>query len=160
MNLIQLYTVSDIKKKLASYCAYQDRCHWEVEEKLKEYYFLDDEEKGGILVWLIQNDFLNEERFALSYTRGKFNLKKWGKIKIRQKLKQKKIPERLILLSFEEIDEQDYIKSLEKIAETKWNSLKNESILIKKKKLISYLIQKGYEFELIQNSIDSLVNKE
>ncbi|WP_246118415.1 regulatory protein RecX [Apibacter muscae] len=155
-----MYTVSDIKKKLASYCAYQDRCHWEVEEKLKEYYFLDDEEKGGILVWLIQNDFLNEERFALSYTRGKFNLKKWGKIKIRQKLKQKKIPERLILLSFEEIDEQDYIKSLEKIAETKWNSLKNESILIKKKKLISYLIQKGYEFELIQNSIDSLVNKE
>lgn len=155
-----MYTVSDIKKKLASYCAYQDRCHWEVEEKLKEYYFLDDEEKGEILVWLIQNDFLNEERFALSYTRGKFNLKKWGKIKIRQKLKQKKIPERLILLSFEEIDEQDYIKSLEKIAENKWNSLKNESILIKKKKLISYLIQKGYEFELIQNAIDSLVNKE
>lgn len=141
--------LSQIKKKLADYCVYQDRSHYEVEQKLKELRTLNEDERGEILIWLIQNNFLNEERFSKSYARGKFYQKKWGKIKIKQGLKQKRIPINLIDKGIEEIIEEDYKSTLMELTEKKWNVLRESDIFLKKKKIYNYLLQKGYENYLI-----------
>ncbi|WP_459251453.1 regulatory protein RecX [Apibacter sp.] len=148
--------MSNIKKKLADYCVYQERSHYEVEQKLKEYTFLDQDERGEIIVWLIHNNFLNEERFALSYTRGKFYQKKWGKIKITQGLKQKKIPNNLINIGLEQINEDDYISTIKELANKKWNTIRESEIFLKKKKLYNYLQQKGYENHFIHEIIENI----
>lgn len=141
--------LSQIKKKLADYCVYQDRSHYEVEQKLKELRTLNEDERGEILIWLIQNNFLNEERFSKSYARGKFYQKKWGKIKIKQGLKQKRIPTNLIDKGIEEINEEDYKSTLTELTEKKWNIIRESEVYLKKKKIYNYLLQKGYEYNLI-----------
>ena len=141
--------LSQIKKKLADYCVYQDRSHYEVEQKLKELKTLNEDERGEILIWLIQNNFLNEERFSKSYARGKFYQKKWGKIKIKQGLKQKRIPTNLIDKGIEEINEDDYKSTLMELTEKKWNIIRESEVYLKKKKIYNYLLQKGYEYNLI-----------
>ena len=138
-----------IKKKLADYCVYQDRSHYEVEQKLKELRTLNEDERGEILIWLIQNNFLNEERFSKSYARGKFYQKKWGKNKIKQGLKQKRIPTNLIDKGIEEINEEDYKSTLMELTEKKWNIIRESEVYLKKKKIYNYLLQKGYEYNLI-----------
>lgn len=138
-----------IKKKLADYCVYQDRSHYEVEQKLKELRTLNENERGEILIWLIQNNFLNEERFSKSYARGKFYQKKWGKIKIKQGLKQKRIPTNLIDKGIKEINEDDYKSTLMELTEKKWNIIRESEVYLKKKKIYNYLLQKGYEYNLI-----------
>lgn len=141
--------LSQIKKRLADYCVYQDRSHYEVEQKLKELRTLNENERGEILIWLIQNNFLNEERFSRSYARGKFYQKKWGKIKIMQGLKQKRIPTNLIDKGIEEINEDDYKSTLMELTEKKWNIIRESEVYLKKKKIYNYLLQKGYEYNLI-----------
>lgn len=141
--------LSQIKKKLADYCVYQDRSHYEVEQKLKELKTLNEDERGEILIWLIQNNFLNEERFSKSYARGKFYQKKWGKNKIKQGLKQKRIPTNLIDKGIEEINEDDYKSTLMELTEKKWNIIRESEVYLKKKKIYNYLLQKGYEYNLI-----------
>lgn len=141
--------LSQIKKRLADYCVYQDRSHYEVEQKLKELRTLNEDERGEILIWLIQNNFLNEERFSKSYARGKFYQKKWGKIKIIQGLKQKRIPTNLIDKGIEEINEDDYKSTLMELTEKKWNIIRESEVYLKKKKIYNYLLQKGYEYNLI-----------
>lgn len=144
-----------IKKRLADYCVYQDRSHYEVEQKLKELRTLNEDERGEILIWLIQNNFLNEERFSKSYARGKFYQKKWGKIKIKQGLKQKRIPTNLIDKGIEEIIEEDYKSTLMELTEKKWNVLRESDIFLKKKKIYNYLLQKGYENYLINEILNN-----
>lgn len=141
-------TFSEIQKKMADYCAYQDRCHCEIEQKLQEYR-LDEDEKAEIWSYLINHDFLSEERFAKSFVRGKFYQKKWGKMKIISQLRLKQIPEKLIYNGLQEIDGQDYEKTLNELAGKKWILLVEKNIFIQRKKLFSYLSQKGYENELI-----------
>ena len=89
------FTFDEIKEKLANFCVYQDRCHWDVEKKMREYDLIP-EAKDEIFIYLIQNNFLNEERFVKSFVRGRFNQKKWGRNKIKMALKQRQIPEQLI----------------------------------------------------------------
>lgn len=141
--------LSQIKKRLADYCVYQDRSHYEVEQKLKELRTLNEDERGEILIWLIQNNFLNEERFSKSYARGKFYQKKWGKIKIMQGLKQKRIPTNLIDKGIKEINDDDYKSTLMELTEKKWNIIRESEVYLKKKKIYNYLLQKGYEYNLI-----------
>lgn len=145
--------LSQIKKKLADYCVYQDRSHYEVEQKLKKLKTLNEDERGEILIWLIQNNFLNEERFSKSYARGKFYQKKWGKNKIKQGLKQKRIPTNLIDKGIEEINEDDYKSTLMELTEKKWNILRESEVYLKKKKIYNYLLQKGYEYNLINEML-------
>lgn len=149
MEKSKSFTVQEIQEKLASYCAYQDRCQWEVENKLREFNLIP-EARDQILIYLIQNKFLNEERFAKSFARGKFYQKNWGKIKIRIELKKRKIPSKLIESSLSEIDEEDYLKTLRHLFEKKKNSLISERESFKKKaKIRNYLLQKGFESEII-----------
>ncbi len=110
------FTFDEIKQKLVSYCVYQDRCHAEVEQKMREF-LLIDEAKEEIILFLLKENYLNEERFTRSYIRGKFYIKHWGKNKIRMHLKQKQISERLMNKCFDEIYEDDYIKTISRIYE-------------------------------------------
>ena len=98
------FTFDEIKMKLVNYCVYQDRCHAEVEQKMREF-LLIDEAKEEILLYLMKENYLNEERFTRSHIRGKFYIKHWGKTKIKIHLKQKQVSDKLINLCFDEIDE-------------------------------------------------------
>lgn len=143
------FTFDEIKEKLANFCVYQDRCHWDVEKKMREYDLIP-EAKDEIFIYLIQNNFLNEERFVKSFVRGRFNQKKWGRNKIKMALKQRQIPEQLIRIGFKEIDEDEYLKVLKELFVKKQEELKSETNSFKKKlKLRNFLLQKGFENELI-----------
>lgn len=143
------FTVDEILEKMQNYCTYQDRCHWEVEKKLRTFDLIP-EAYDKILIALIQDNFLNEERFAKSFARGKFNQNKWGRNKIIREMKSRRIPENLIEKGLEEIDEAKYREVLEELYHKKEESLKSERDSFKKKsKIANYLLQKGYENELI-----------
>ncbi len=147
------YTFDEIKQKLVNYCVYQDRCHAEVEQKMREF-LLIDEAKEEIILFLLKENYLNEERFTRSYIRGKFYIKHWGKTKIKMNLKQKQISERLINSCFDEIDDADYEKTIRKIFDdyyTKQTGLKEYQ---KKTKTIKYLMNKGFEYEKIIDIFD------
>ena len=149
----KLFTFDEVKQKLVNYCVYQDRSHIEIEQKMKEY-MLIPEAKEEILLYLLKNNYLNEERFARSYTRGKFYIKKWGRNKIKQNLVAKKIGERLIQKSFEEIDEDDYKKAVTSMIDRLIDTYKGFKEYQKQQKLIKFLISKGYEYDLIIECLD------
>lgn len=139
-------------QKLKHYCAYQERCHSEVREKL---YNLGvwKKDHDPIIATLIEENYLNEERFANAFAGGKFRIKQWGRVKIKYELQQKQVSEYSIKKALTQIDEEEYMKVLDKLAKEKYASLKNEQYLVRKKKTMDYLVRKGFEVELINKSI-------
>ena len=146
------FTFDEIKQKIVNYCVYQDRCHAEVEQKMKEF-LLIPEAKEEILLYLIKENYLNEERFTRSYVRGKFYLKKWGKNKIKVNLLQKGISEKLIVKAYGEIDDNEYLAAIKTILEKIIPTFKGLKEYQKKQKAIKYLLSKGYEYDLIVKQI-------
>lgn len=134
--------------KLEAYCAYQDRCHKEVRTKLLDLGIYGDELEE-IIAELITENFLNEERYARSFARGKFRMKKWGRIKIKRELKMRDIPAYCIKKAMEEIEEEDYEATLREVLEKKNALLKENNWYKRKNKLGQYALQKGYESELV-----------
>ncbi|WP_010521378.1 regulatory protein RecX [Aquimarina agarivorans] len=150
-------TYPEAKKKLEHYCAYQERCHWEVEQKLNEFHLIT-EAREKIIIHLIEHNFLNETRFAQSFARGKFTIKHWGKRRITQELKLRKISTYNIKKALQEIDEEAYLESFSALSEQKWNSLKNETKEKAKQKFISYLQYRGWESHLIFEKLNQLIS--
>lgn len=152
MNL-EKFTPKQALPKIKQYCAYQERCHAEVKEKLYSFgLYKNDVEQ--IISQLIEENYLNEERFAIHYAGGKFRMKQWGKVKIKYALKQKQVSDYCIKKALNEIDENDYMQTLQKLAEQKLKALKSEkNIVSKKRKLQDYLLQKGYEGELVREML-------
>ena len=150
------YTVKEATLKLMQFCAYRDRSQKEVEEKLKEMRMIPMACEE-IIIKLMQEDFLNEERFARSFVRGKFRIKKWGRNKIKQELKLREISAPLIKIAFTEINEAEYLKTLEELAEKKLRLLKEPNAFKKKKKLSDHLIQKGNEPALVFECVNELL---
>jgi regulatory protein len=110
-----------------------------------------------LLSRLIEEDYLNEERFAVAYARGKFGMKGWGKVKIIQGLKEKRVSDYCITRAMREIDENQYATTLHKLSSRKWNSLNSEkNIFIKMRKTQNYLLQKGFEPGLVSESMHQL----
>ncbi len=144
------FTFDEIKQKLVNYCVYQDRCHAEVEQKMREF-LLIDEAKEEIMLYLLKENYLNEERFTRSYIRGKFYIKHWGKTKIKIHLKQKQVSEKLISKCFDEIDEDDYIKTIRKIYEDYYSKQNGGNEYQRKSKTIKYLMSRGFEYEKIND---------
>lgn len=147
------YTFLEIKQKLVNYCVYQDRCHQEVEQKMRDF-LLVPEAKEEILLYLMQENYLSEERFTRSYIRGKFYMKSWGRNKIRNHLKFKGVPEKLINKCFDEIDVEDYHQTLTKLFQQYHSKLKGLQEYQKKSKTITYLMGKGFEYEEIKEVIN------
>jgi regulatory protein len=152
----QVLSVEEIKRKLEQYCVYQDRCHKEVEKKLSEYNLIP-EAKEYILLNLLQHNFLNEERFAKSFARGKFRIKKWGKQRIVRELKFRDISQYNIKTALKEIDEQEYIGTLYELVEKKNESISESNIYKRKKKIIDFLRYRGWESNLIYEAVNEVV---
>ncbi len=134
--------------KAESFCVYQERSQKEVRYKLVEWGMRGDELEE-IITELIINNFLNEERFAKHYASGKFNIKHWGRIKIKQGLKLKGVPDKILQKAIYSIDEDDYLQTIEKLAVKKAESLGENDPFKRKNKLMSYLQAKGFETDLI-----------
>ncbi len=143
-------TVEQALQKLKHYCAYQERCHSEVKEKL---YSLGvwKKDHDGIISTLIEENYLNEERFAIAYAGGKWRVKHWGRVRIKYELKQKQISEYCIKKALKQIDEEEYLRVLNETAAAKYASLKNDQYLVRKKKTMDYLVNRGFEISLVNN---------
>ena len=144
-------------QKLKHYCAYQERSHAEVREKL---YNLGiwKKDHDEIIAALIEENYLNEERFAIAFAGGKFRMKHWGRVKIRYELKQKQVSDYSIKKALKQIEEEDYIKTLNKLAKEKYATLKSEQYLMRKKKTMDYLLHKGFEAELIRQTVEAITS--
>ncbi len=151
----KFYSLEEAKKKLESYCAYQDRCHKEVIDKLKEMRMIP-EVIDQIIGELLADNFLNEERFAKSFARGKFNIKKWGRNRIVSELKLRQISKYNISIALKEIEEETYLNTLNDLAQKRFSQLTETNILKKKKKLADYLLYRGWESQLVYEKLKEL----
>ena len=143
-------------QKIKQYCSYQERSHQEVKEKLYSYGLYKNETES-LLSQLIEENYLNEERYAIAFAGGKFRMKQWGRIKIKYELKQKRVSDYCIKTGLASIEERDYQKTLEKLFEEKRKTVKAEkNIFIKKHKILSYLVQKGFETALITSLLQKM----
>ena len=137
------------------YCCYQERCHREVEAKLKELGMIP-EARATIIAHLIERDYLNEERFALNFVSGKFNQKNWGRIRLTSELKFRQISPYLIKKALASIPEETYLEKLRELAAKKWAHITVQNPQLKKRKLYDYLAYRGWERHLIYDEIREL----
>lgn len=143
-------------QKIKHYCAYQERNHRETKEKLYSFGLYKNEVEQ-LLSQLVEENYLNEERFAIAFAGGRFRIKQWGRVKIKYELKQKNVSEYCIKIALKAIEEKDYQKKLHQLAEAKLKILKSEkNSFIKKRKLQQYLLQKGFESSLISSIVNSI----
>lgn len=149
------FTVLEAKSKLENYCAYQERCHLEVNQKLRELGMIP-QAIDLIVVQLISNDFLNESRFAKSFARGKHRIKSWGKIRIVSELKARHISKYNIDLALKEITAEEYWLTFEKTAEHHWEIMSEKNALKKRKKFCDYLLRKGWESAMVYGKMKEL----
>lgn len=147
------YTPRQAKLKMESFCAYQERSQQEIRDKLYNWGLCADDIEN-IIADLITDNFLNEERFAKAFVRGKFRIKKWGKIKIVQHLKAKRVSPPLIKIALREIDLDEYEENLDMLIQKKVGNDAHLLSLTEKSKLVRYLQSKGYENELIFDRIN------
>jgi regulatory protein len=157
--LTKIITHIEALEKARSYCAYQERCHQEIEKKLRSFQ-LNRDEMDYVILLLMQGSYLNEERFARSFVSGKYRIKKWGRNKIVMKLKEKAVSKKCIELGLQEIDTSEYYGNLYHIAERRLEASKETNPFKKKQKVATYLYGRGYESNLIWEVIDELINAE
>jgi regulatory protein len=151
----EVFSIKEAIKKIEHYCAYQERCHDEVVQKLRTMK-MDTDEIDTIIVQLIQDNFLNESRFACSFARGKHRIKFWGKNRIVNELKFRNIGQYNINLALKEISNEEYLDTFEKIAIRNWDSIKETNLQKKRKKFCDYLLRKGFESNLIYEKAKEL----
>lgn len=154
---VKTYTVDEARDKLENYCIYQDRCHKEVREKLYTMRMIPAAIEQ-ITIHLIEEKYLNEERFARSFACGKFKIKKWGKTRITRELRSREISKNIIDLALTEIDEEDYVSTFQALAEKRMTQLTSEKDKYKKrKKLADYLQYRGWPMHWIYEKAKELI---
>lgn len=150
-----IYTIKQAIQKIEHYCAYQERCHEEVEQKLRSMK-MDSDEINQIISHLISENFLNEERFACSFARGKHRIKHWGKIRITNELKFRGINQTLITIALKEISPEEYYETFDQLANRNWESIREPNALKKRKKFCDYLLRRGFESNLVYEKVKEL----
>jgi len=158
MHNKRVYDINIAIERIKNYCALQDRCQWDVLQKLRQW-GLQQETKDHILEILITDNFIDEERFSASFCRGKFRIKNWGKRKIINELKRKQISSICIKKGLQEIDDKEYNHVLEKLFYHKEISIKDKNQFIRKTKIANFLIQRGFENNLVWDKIRELSYK-
>ena len=153
------HTLTEATKKLERFCAYQERCHKEVVEKLRGMGMIP-QAIDHILAHLILENYVNEERFAKSFTRGKFRIKNWGRDRIVRELKTRDISNFNIQIALREIKDTEYLDVLHEIALKRWHQLTNEDPQKRKQKLASYLRYRGWESDLVYDKISELAQQD
>ncbi len=158
-NSHKTYSVSEAQYKLENYCAYQERCHKEIVEKLRGMNMIP-QAIDLIIVHLIDNKYLNEERFACSFARGKHRIKHWGKIRIVNELKFRNISQYNITTALKEITPEEYNTTFHTLAERHWPNIRETNVTKKRKKFCDFLLRKGFESNLIYEKVKDLENYE
>ena len=143
-------------QKLRFYCRYQQRCQSEIKQKLFEL-GVNEKDHDELIGELIKENCLNDERFAVAFVSGRFKMKQWGRKKIQKGLKEKRVSDEIAEKALGQINQKEYIAILNKLAKEKYALLKHEQHLIRKKKTMDYLMQKGYEVDLIKHTINSFL---
>lgn len=151
----ETFTIKEAIQKIEHFCAYQDRCHQEVTAKLRSMKVTWDE-IDSIMVHLIAENFLNEERFACSFARGKHRIKHWGKIRITNELKAKNISQTLIAIALKEITPEEYTATFHSLSERNWESIRETNTLKKRKKFCDFMLRKGFESNLVYEKVRDL----
>lgn len=150
------YTLQEATKKMEHYCAYQERCHQEIRQKLISMNMIP-QVIDVITVHLIENNYLNEERFAKAFVRGKFRFKHWGKGRLSFELKKKDISKNNINQALTEIEDEEYIDVFNRLAEKKTESIKESNIYKKRKKFVDYFLYRGWESYLVYEKANELI---
>ena len=153
------WSLEEARGKLETFCSYQERCAWELRRKLFEK-GISGPAAEKILAELEASGFVDDERFARSYARGKFRIKKWGRARIRQELKLREISASTIQKGLSEIDGEEYFATLERETEKKWEKTKETDAYKKRYLVTKYLMSKGFEQDLIQEALSALISKE
>ncbi len=156
MNLQNTYTVDEAQKKMEKYCAYQERCHKEVRSKLKEMKMIP-QAVDRIMVHLIEHNFLNEERFAKAFVRGKFRIKKWGRNRLVRELKFREISKYSINKALEQIDDSDYQETLDILVKKRIEQVKETNLYKRRKKVADYLLYRGWESHLVYEKMKQYI---
>lgn len=149
------HTVEEAKLKLMRYCTYRERCHKEVQEKLRQLNMIP-EARDVIIHKLITHNFLNEERFVNAFVHDKFHLKKWGRYRIKRELKFREISDYLIQKGLQQINENEYQETFNQLTKKRLKQIPETHPLKIKKKLADYLLRKGYESHLVYESLQKL----
>tara|TARA_R110000868_G_scaffold1783_3_gene14263 strand:+ start:478 stop:960 length:483 start_codon:yes stop_codon:yes gene_type:complete len=150
------FSVDEATRKLEGYCAYQDRCHKEVISKLREMNMIP-QAIDLIVGHLIQENFLNEERFARSFARGKFKIKKWGKNRIVNELKHRDISKYNITMALKEIESKEYLNTFNALASKRLSEIREKDLQKRRKKLADYLLYRGWESGMVYEKVYELV---
>jgi regulatory protein len=148
----KIYTKDQAFKKAGEYCAYQERCQQEVRDKIYSW-GLHREDVEALIAQLISDGFINEERFARTFAGGKFRIKKWGRVKIKNELKAKKITDYCIRKAMEEINDKDYLKALKAIIDKKAKEIKETNLFKKANKIAAYCISRGFESDVVWDAL-------
>ncbi|WP_298555856.1 regulatory protein RecX [uncultured Algibacter sp.] len=148
MQTKKTYTVQEATRKLEHYCAYQERCHQEVRKKLESLHMIP-EAIDVVIVHLLKHNFLNEARYAKTFVSGKFRIKAWGRRRLTFELKKKDIGKVNINQALSDIENTEYIEVFNALAEKKANSITGNDKYKKRKKLIDYLLYRGWETHLV-----------
>ncbi len=148
-------SVEVVVQKLEYYCSYQERCHVEVAEKLHGF-TISEHEKNQVIVHLIEHNFLNEERFAGIFAISKFHQKKWGKIRIKNELKARKISDYLVTKALKELPADEYETTFHQLSEKHWETITEKNALKKRKKFCDYLLRKGWESDWVYGKVKEL----
>ena len=154
-NSHRTYSVMEAQSKLENYCAYQERCHKEIVEKLRGMNMIP-QAIDLIIVHLLDHKYLNEERFACSFARGKHRIKHWGKIRIVNELKFRKISQYNITTALKEITAEEYNTTFHTLAERQWQNTRETNTIKKRKKFCDFLLRKGFESNLIYEKVKDL----
>ncbi|WP_228853574.1 regulatory protein RecX [Aegicerativicinus sediminis] len=155
MIQVKTYTVEEAKRKMEHYCAYQERCHKEVREKLIKMRMIPNV-IDLIITHLINENYLNEQRFANTYVLGKFRIKKWGKFRLAQELKKRELSKYTINKALSNISEKEYFETFDELAEKKFNSLRSTNKPTDRKKLADYLLYRGWEPQFVYDKVADL----
>lgn len=148
------FTKEQVLQKLRFYCRYQQRCQSEIKEKLFEL-GVNKKDHDEIISELIKENCVNDERFALAFASGRFKLKQWGRKKIQQGLKEKRVSDEIAQRALDQINKKEYEAILNKLARERYAALKHEQHFVRKKKTMDYLMQKGYEIDLVKDAVNN-----
>ena len=149
------FTLEEAQKRLEHFCAYQERCHYEVEQKLRELNMISSA-KEIIITKLLEENYLNETRFSQNFARGKFRIKKWGKMRIIRELKARKISDYNIKKGLKEISDEDYSETFYTLFKKREASVSHYPFYERKKKILDYMVYRGWEKGKIYTSLNEL----
>lgn len=143
---------NDLLLKAERFCAYRERCTFEIKQKMKELNAQEGETEK-VIASLQEDNYLSDERYARLFTSGKFRIKRWGKNKIRAELRMKKIPDSLIYNALDTLDEDEYQKTIEHLIKKKEREVKSKNAKDKIRKIAMFLLSKGFESELVWKAL-------